>query len=161
MTAKSKSKRRSRLRSWRFWLGSLSTLFLVLCLGVYIALWRISNYPDIPAYTPITQYQFLNPSDDLRCENPGPQNPDPEDPNNDLMIPAYQGWCNTERQHYYRLPQGTNFFGLQYDWITALEKPVGKKPLITREYMQQLGYIYDPSSKVDPNNPGDLPIGLT
>ena len=161
MTAKSKSKRRPRLRSWRFWLGSLFTLFLVLCLGVYIALWRISNYPDIPAYSPITQYQFLNPSEDRRCENPTPQNPNPDDPNNDLMIPAYQGWCDTERQHYYRLPQGTNFFGLQYDWITALEKPVGKKPLITRAYMQQLGYIYDPSSKVNPNNPGDLPIGLT
>jgi len=145
------------LFSWR----SLLKIIIVLFVGVYALLWYISNYPNIPAYSEITEYRFLNPGKEKECINPEPINDNPDDPNNDIMIPRYQGWCNEERQTYYRTPQGTDFFGLQYDWIAALEKPVGKKPLITREYMQRLGYIYDPLKKPNADNPDDLPVGLT
>ncbi|RBP51569.1 di-heme-cytochrome C peroxidase [Arenicella xantha] len=161
MTGSKTGKWKKRLFSWRVWLGSILGFITVLAVIVYIALWRISNYPDIPGYQEITDYQFLNPSDTLDCVNPHPSNPNADDPNNDLMVPSYQGWCDQQRQDYYRLPQGTNFFGLQYDWISALEKPVGKEPLVTREFMQRLGYIYDPATETNPNNPDDLPIGLT
>ncbi len=140
------------------WFG---VILLLLFLGTYAFLWKISNYPDIPAYQEISEYRFLNQSAEKLCDNPNPKNTDPADPNNDLKIPAYQGWCAEQRQHYYRLPQGTDFFGLQYDWMAALEKPVGKDLLITREYMQRLGYIYDPSPKPNELNPHDLPVGLT
>ncbi len=140
---------------------TIAALLILIVVGAFGFLWYTSNYPNIPAYQEIAEYRFLNPSEDKRCVNPDPQNPNAEDPNNDLMIPAYQGWCEEERQAYYRIPQGTDFFGLQYDWMTALEKPVGKKPLVTREYMQQLGYVYDPAKKPNVNNPNDLPVGLT
>ncbi len=130
--------------------------------GTFGYLWYISNYPNIPGYRPITEYRFLNPGQDPReCPNPEPSNDNPDDPANDIRIPSYQGWCDEQRQHYYRLPQGTDFFGLQYDWIAALERPVGKKPLVTREYMQSLGYIYDPRQTPTADNPHDLPVGLT
>lgn len=140
---------------------TLAGLVILLVVGGYGYLWYTSNYPNIPAYQPIEEYVLLNPSSEARCPNPEPQNPNPNDPNNDLYLPAYQGWCDTQRQVYYRMPQGTDFFGLQYDWMTALEKPVGKKPLVTREYMQQLGYVYDPAKTPNVNNPNDLPVGLT
>lgn len=140
---------------------TLGAALVLLIIGALGFLWYISNYPNIPQYQEITEYRFLNPSDDKRCDNPAPVNPNASDPNNDLKIPAYQGWCDAERQHYYRLPQGTDFFGLQYPWITALEKPIGKEPLVSREYFQQLGYIYDPAKRPNSNNPEDLPIGLT
>lgn len=146
-----------KLLHWK----TLSTLFLLLFVGVYGYLWYISNYPNIPEYSEITEYRFLTPSNDKVCSNPAPENGNPDDPNNDLKTVSYQGWCDEQRQHYYRTPQGTEFFGLEYDWISRLERPVGKKPLVTREYMQQLGYIYDPAKKPNENNPGDLPVGLT
>lgn len=129
------------------------TILAVLLLGfvgAFIFLWYISNYPNIPEYTKINEYRFLNKSEEKQCIN--------KDGEAEF---AYQGWCNDERQHYYRTPQGTEFFGLQYDWIASLEKPVGKKPLVTREYMQRLGYIYDPAATINSNNPSDLPVGLT
>ena len=147
--------------TFKGFLKGFAGLIVVLFVGVFAYLWYISNYPNIPAYTEITEYRFLNPSAGNECVNPDPVNDNADDVNNDIMIPSYQGWCNEQRQHYYRTPQGTDFFGLQYDWITALEKPVGKKPLVTREYMEQLGYIYDPASKPNPDNPADLPVGLT
>jgi len=138
-------------------LGSIVILFA----GTYAYLWYISHYPNLPEHYEISEYRFLNPSEGKDCLNPEPLNDNPNDANNDIMVPSYQGWCHEERQHYYRLPQGTDFFGLQYDWIASLEKPVGKQPLITRDYMQRLGYIYDPAKTPNKNNPNDLPIGLT
>ncbi|MEM7359655.1 MAG: di-heme-cytochrome C peroxidase [Pseudomonadota bacterium] len=147
--------------TFKGFLKGFAGLLLVLFVGTFAYLWYISKYPNIPAYSEITSYRFLNPSDEKECVNPDPVNANPDDPANDIMIPSYQGWCNEQRQHYYRTPQGTDFFGLQYDWITALEKPVGKEPLVTREYMERLGYIYDPAKKPNANNPADLPVGLT
>lgn len=141
--------------------STIAALLVLIVVGAYGFLWYTSNHPNIPEYQEITEYRFLNPSEEKHCVNPNPQNPNPADPNNDLMIPAYQGWCDEDRQTYYRTPQGTDFFGLQYEWMTALEKPVGKEPLMTREYMQQLGYVYDPAKKPNINNPEDLPVGLT
>ena len=150
-----------RLFTWQGFFTTIGTVVALLFLGIFAYLWYISNYPNIPAYQEITAYRFLNPSEEKECKNPEPTIIDEDNPDNDLMIPRYQGWCNEERQRYYRIPQGTDFFGLQYDWVAALEKPVGKKPLITREYMQQLGYIYDPLKKPNKDNPKDLPVGLT
>ena len=146
-----------KLLHWK----TLLSMLLVFFVSVYGYLWYISNYPNIPAYTEISDYRFLTPSNEKVCDNPYPENSNPDDPNNDLKSVSYQGWCDEQRQHYYRTPQGTQFFGLQYDWIIHLEKPVGSQKLVTREYMQQLGYIYDPAKKPDVDNPGDLPIGLT
>lgn len=134
-----------KLLHWKTILSILTFGFV----GAFVFLWCISNYPNIPQYTKINEYRFLNKSKEKQCVN---ENGDTEF--------AYQGWCENERQHYYRLPQGTEFFGLQYDWIASLEKPVGKKPLVTRKYMQRLGYIYDPAT-TNTNNPSDLPVGLT
>lgn len=159
-----KNKKKSffrRLFSWRGLLTSIATILVVLFAGIFVALWYISNYPNIPQHTKIDEYRFLNAGQEKVCINPEPLNDNPDDPNNDLMIPRYQGWCPTERQHYYRLPQGTDFFGLQYDWVANLEKPVGKDPLITRDYMERLGYIYDPAKTPNSDNPYNLPIGLT
>lgn len=132
---------------WKSLLKVFGGLILVLFLGVFGFLWYISVFPNIPVYNEITEYRFLNPSSKKVCANG--------------QEPSYQGWCAEQRQHYYRTPQGTEFFGLQYDWITNLERPVGKAPLVTREYMQRLGYIYDPAATPNKNNPYDLPVGLT
>lgn len=156
-----KKNRLKRLFSWRGLLKTIISLVLLLIIGVIGFLWYISNYPNIPEYSEISEYRFLNPGEQKQCVNPEPLNDNPDDPKNDIMVPRYQGWCAEERQHYYRLPQGTDFFGLQYDWIPNLEKPIGKKPLITRQYMQRLGYIYDPMKTPNKDNPYDLPIGLT
>lgn len=150
-----------RLFTWKGFFTTFGIIVALLFLGVFVYLWYISNYPNIPAYQEISAYRYLTPSSENVCDNPEPTNDDANDPGNDLKIPSYQGWCNDMRQHYYRVPQGTDFFGLRYDWITALEKPVGKKPLVSREYMQRLGYIYDPLKKRNKDNPNDLPIGLT
>ncbi len=149
--------KRSLLRILKWTLG----LIILVVLGAYAFLWNISNYPNIPSHQEISEYRFLNPSTDKQCDNPNPTNSNPEDPNNDLKIPAYQGWCPEQRQHYYRVPQGTDFFGLQYDWIAALERPVGKQLLVSQEYMQRLGYIYDPAPTPNSENPHNLPVGLT
>ncbi len=150
-----------RLLHWKTILKTIASLLVLVFIGAYSYLWTISNYPNIPPYSEINEYRFLTPSSDKVCSNPAPQNGNPDDPNNDLQQVSYQGWCDHQRQHYYRTPQGTEFFGLQYDWISNLERPVGKKPLVTRKYMQQLGYIYDPAKTPNENNPYDLPVGLT
>ncbi|MBT8115394.1 MAG: hypothetical protein KJP04_08435 [Arenicella sp.] len=144
-----------KIFSWKGFLKTVGALLVLIVVGAVGFLWYISNYPNIPPYTEITEYRLLNPSEEATCPNPNATGDD------DKLIPSYQGWCNDMRQTYYRTPQGTDFFGLQYDWMTALEKPVGKDPLVTREYMQQLGYIYDPMKKPNENNPNDLPVGLT
>jgi len=150
-----------RLLTWKGFLKTLGTVILVIFVLTFAGLWYLSNYPNIPDYQEIQAYRYLNPSDEKVCDNPQSLNSDPDDPDNDLKIPSYQGWCDDWRQVYYRYPQGTDFFGLQYDWLASLERPVGKKQLMTREYMERLGYIYDPMKKANANNPKDLPVGLT
>ncbi len=45
--------------------------------------------------------------------------------------------------------------------MAKLERPIGRKRLMSREYMQSIGYIYDGAKAPNENNPADLPIGLT
>ena len=147
-------------------------LFLVAAIAVllvlaFAGLWYISNYPSIPDYKPIEEVVYLNEKkgacrdfevdDVIRSTMPdGAFDKTTRDPNS-----SYQGWCEPYRQVYYRLPQGTTFFGLRYDWVANLERPVGHEPLMSREYMESIGYIYDGAKLPNDNNPADLPIGLT
>jgi len=128
-------------------LGVATMLLLVLLVG---GLWYLSHYLGIPAAPEISGYRFLNPSVENECIDAHSGEPEP----------SYQGWCDEQRQVYYRMPQGTDFFGLQYPWIVNLERPFGKVPLLSRDYMQSIGYVYDPGP-INANNPGDLPVGLT
>ena len=143
--------------TWKGFFKKLGIILILLVLVTAGGLWYLSNYPNIPAYSEITSYRFLNESETNQCTVDGKVSDDITK----LVKPSYQGWCDEQRQDYYRIPQGTDFFGLQYDWMASLEKPFGKKPLISREYMQRLGYIYDPAAKPNKDNPYDLPVGLT
>ncbi len=152
---------------WRkLFTGLLVLLLLVPVLG-FAYLWYVSVKPDIPPYRPINQVAYLDPE-------PGACKDFKVDDTIDWKMPAsafdkttrdpdtaYQGWCEPYRQVYYRMPQGTTFFGLRYDWVANLERPVGRTKLLTREYMESIGYIYDGAKLPNPNNPADLPIGLT
>lgn len=161
--------------SWRKILIAIGVLLLLVIVGGFGFLWYVSVFPDIPPYRPIEQYVYLHEKEnDPRClrvdgnDQPIPGQYDmggmpPAAFDNGVRKPSssYQGWCETERQTYYRTPQGTTFFGLRYDWVANLERPVGKKTLMTRKYMESIGFIYDGAGAANPNNPKNLPIGLT
>ncbi|MEO0614609.1 MAG: di-heme-cytochrome C peroxidase [Pseudomonadota bacterium] len=143
----------SRLRRMFTWKRVLIGIGVTICLIIMLAvggLWYLSNYLGIPEHQEITAYRYLNPSEENVCVNPETGEPEP----------SYQGWCDNQRQIYYRMPQGTDFFGIQYDWVANLERPFGKKQLMTRQYMEAIGYVYDPTRQ-NPSNPYDLPVGLT
>ncbi len=147
-----------RLLTWKGALKALGVVVVSVFALAFAGLWYISNFLGIPEYQEITSYRYLNPGDDKNeCVNLDPASDKPED----QTEPRYQGWCDEERQIYYRTPQGTDFFGLQYDWVANLERPMGKKQLLTREYMQAIGYVYDSRESPNPNNDYDLPVGLT
>jgi mono/diheme cytochrome c family protein len=150
-------------------------VFLGLCVVVLLLpvlgfgfLWYVSVRPDIPPYRPIDRVVYLDPEpgacrdfrvdDTIRSTMPASafDKAKTRDPDT-----SYQGWCEDYRQVYYRMPQGTTFFGLRYDWVANLERPVGRKKLLTRDYMESIGYIYDGAMLPNANNPADLPIGLT
>ena len=151
---------------WRKVVLAMLLLALLLPLLVYGGLWYVSAYPDVPPHRSISQVINLDPTSDCAAE--------PVDKNITATMPAgafdkdtrdpklrYQGWCEASRQVYYRLPQGTSFFGLRYDWVANFEVPVGQAPLITRDYMESIGFIYDGAKLPNTNNPANLPIGLT
>jgi hypothetical protein len=156
-----------RAAPWRkLFIGLLVLVLLVPILG-FAFLWYVSVNPDIPPYRPINRVVYLDPE-------PGACKDREVDATIRSTMPAaafdtttrdpdtsYQGWCEDDRQVYYRMPQGTTFFGLRYDWVANLERPVGRTKLLTREYMESIGYIYDGAKLPNANNPADLPIGLT
>lgn len=85
-------------------------------------------------------------------------------------LPAYQSpsqlhyleqWGEQERQTYYYTPQGTLVKGLRYDWFTALELPFSRDRFARPEYLARFGFLVDPQQKATPQNPGNLPVGLT
>ena len=155
--------------SWKKLLYGLLALVALLLVLMYAGLWYVSTFPDIPAFRPIEQYVYLN-EEPGACRNfesnldenivatmPADAfDSETRDPNS-----SYQGWCEDYRQVYYRMPQGTTFFGLRYDWVAHMERPVGRKRLASREYMEAIGFIYDGAKLPNENNPADLPIGLT
>ena len=156
-----------RVAPWRKLLtGAMVLLLLVPVLG-FAFLWYVSFKPDIPPYRPIDRVVYLDPEPGackdrevdatIRSRMPASAfDNTTRDPDT-----AYQGWCEDYRQVYYRMPQGTTFFGLRYDWVANLERPVGRTKLLTRDYMESIGYIYDGAKLPNPDNPADLPIGLT
>jgi len=177
MTIKTPKSRLRRLFTWRHVLIAIPTLLLLVMIGAYGFLWYISNFRNLPELRPVDRTVYLNVKQNA-CRLDGTpvkeipagddDSQDSEFPMVELTTPSYQGWCDVDRQNYYRLPQGTNFFGIQYDWLGHLELPVGKKPLVTREFMQRLGFVYDPAKEVktnnplvNTNNPLDLPMGIT
>lgn len=170
MTIKTPKLRLRRFFTWRHMLILIPGLFVMLIVGAYGYLWYISNYRNLPELRPVDRYVYLNEERDA-CPQDAPSKEGADAGDNVIgdiedvlaMRPtsSYQGWCKKERQTYYRTPQGTNFFGLRYDWLGHLEVAVGKKPLVTREFMQRLGFIYDPAEEVNEHNPLDLPMGIT
>ncbi len=154
---------------WRKVFLGLCIVVLLLPLLGFGFLWYVSVKPDIPPYRPIDRVVYLDPEPGACKDRP------PVDATIRSTMPAaafdknktrdpdtsYQGWCEDYRQVYYRMPQGTTFFGLRYDWVANLERPVGRKKLLTRDYMESIGYIYDGALLPNANNPADLPIGLT
>ncbi|MNQ56414.1 hypothetical protein D3C85_705350 [compost metagenome] len=85
-------------------------------------------------------------------------------------LPAYQPpselhyldqWGEQERQTYYYTPQGTLVKGLRYDWFIALELPFSHDKFARPEYLARFGFLVDPQQKATPQNPGNLPVGLT
>lgn len=155
-----------RKLTWKRVLAGVGVVLLLAIVGASGFLWYISAKPAIPPYRPIAQYVYLNETPNACVDEAG----EPAlsgvpasafDTHTRNPKSAYQGWCEEYRQNYYRRPQGTTFFGLRYDWVANLERPVGKKRIMTRDYMESIGFIYDGVSKPHVANPYDLPIGMT
>ena len=161
--------RQGRLRRWftrRRVFATLGLLVSAVVALVFGFLLYISTYPKIPPYRPIERVVYLDEEKNACVDadgNPALSGIPAAGFNGTTRNPSssYQGWCEDYRQNYYRRPQGTTFFGLRYDWVANLERPVGKRPLASREYMQSIGFIYDGAALPNENNPYDLPIGLT
>ena len=66
---------------------------------------------------------------------------------------ADQGWSNAERQWYHHASQGTNTFGLPYEWFKALEQPelsLSEAGLFSdQNYLSRMGFIPSPVSLDD------------
>lgn len=157
-----------RWLTWRKVLAFIGGLLLLVPVLAFLALWYISSHPNIPPHRPIEKYAYLAPvENDPACEQQNGLSPAATGPQisagNSPRKPgtSYQGWCEQYRQNYYRRPQGTTFFDIRYDWVANLERPVGRKPLMTRAYMESIGYIYDGAPVPTTDNPYDMPIGLT
>ena len=152
---------------WRkLFLGVLCLVLLLPVLG-FGFLWYVSVKPDIPPHRTVRQVMYLDAAPgackdfkvdaSIRSSMPAAAfDKTTRDPDT-----SYQGWCEDYRQVFYRMPQGTTFFGLRYDWVANLERPVGRTRLLTREYMESIGYIYDGAKLPNASNPANLPIGLT
>jgi hypothetical protein len=69
-------------------------------------------------------------------------------------------WSASDREIYYFTPQGTEVKGLRYDWFKALELPFSQQRFATPEYLARFGFLIDPSQRLTPNNPGNLPVGF-
>ena len=64
---------------------------------------------------------------------------------------ADQVWANDERHWFHHADQGTNTFGIPYEWLIALEQPrlslfdePGK--LVDQTYLSRMGFIPSPRS---------------
>jgi cytochrome c5 len=69
-----------------------------------------------------------------------------------------QGWTEHDRQSYYRTPQGMELLGMRYQWLLALERPVGSQRFAAPDHLAQFGFLIDD----DPvGNPDQLPVGFT
>jgi cytochrome c2 len=66
-----------------------------------------------------------------------------------------QGWTMADRQTFYHTAQGTRFF--PYQWLLALEEPIGREPFLTEARMRKYRLIPDPNTL---NNPDGLPVGM-
>ncbi|KAF1066224.1 MAG: hypothetical protein GAK45_01989 [Pseudomonas citronellolis] len=117
-------------------------LYVVLPLVVLLALaaavvgWYIAH-PNLPEYTP---------------------------PDKLTLLPQ---WDQQARELYYYTPQGTQVKGLHYDWFTALENPFNAGKFTDPANLARYGFLISPEQlkpaaqrPVDPNNPGNLPVGF-
>lgn len=64
---------------------------------------------------------------------------------------ADQGWANDERHWFHHADQGTNTFGIPYEWLIALEQPslsMFGKPgkFMDQTYLSRMGFIPSPRS---------------
>lgn len=71
-----------------------------------------------------------------------------------------EGWSQSQRQSFYYTPQGTELFGLEYQWFINLELPLSHDLLTSAENMRGWGFIVDPAQRASDINPGNLPVGL-
>jgi hypothetical protein len=66
---------------------------------------------------------------------------------------ADQGWSNAERHWYHHAAQGTNTFGLPYEWFKALEQPEFSFSAVglmsDQQYLARMGFIPSPASVDD------------
>ncbi|MDB5810864.1 MAG: hypothetical protein JWN94_2986 [Betaproteobacteria bacterium] len=73
-----------------------------------------------------------------------------------------QGWSNDDRHWFHHATQGTNTFGLPYEWFIALEQPVfvpWAKMFADQDYLARFGFIQSPSSLADRQNASRLGFG--
>lgn len=87
--------------------------------------------PNLPSYQPASQLHYL------------------------------EQWSEEDRQTYYYTPQGTTVKGLRYAWFTALELPFSRERFARPEYLARFGFLVDPKQQATPQNPGNLPVGMT
>ncbi len=70
------------------------------------------------------------------------------------------GWTQQERETFYYTPQGTELFGLEYQWFVNLELPLSHDRLATEDNMRGWGFVVAPGQRPSNKNPGNLPVGL-
>ncbi|SDY46484.1 di-heme-cytochrome C peroxidase [Nitrosomonas sp. Nm33] len=77
-------------------------------------------------------------------------------PDNPVQLKNYwadQGWSSEERQWFHHAEQGTNTFGLPYEWFKALEQPelsFSEVGLFSdQNYLARMGFIPSPASLED------------
>ncbi|BFM14687.1 di-heme-cytochrome C peroxidase [Maricurvus nonylphenolicus] len=70
------------------------------------------------------------------------------------------GWSQEERERFYYTPQGTELFGLEYQWFINLELPLSHNRLASEENMRGWGFVVDPGQRPSSGNPGNLPVGM-
>lgn len=72
------------------------------------------------------------------------------------QVVLWQNWNERERQKFWFTPQGSQI--IPYDWAAALEQPDSQKLFFDNGHMDQLRYIPQKPTKL---NPDGLPIGFT
>ncbi|MEG7360989.1 cytochrome c [Pseudomonas citronellolis] len=113
----------------------LAIVLLLLLVGG-VLLWYVAH-PNVPQYTAPDKLNLL------------PQ------------------WDQQAREHYYYTPQGTQVKGLLYDWFIHLRQPFSSEKFAAPANLARYGFLIDPEQlkpakerKLDPNNPGNLPVGF-
>lgn len=82
----------------------------------------------------------------------------PEAENPDTVIFLDQGWNEADRLNYYYTPQGTQLFGVQYDWLKHLEKPFSEERFASPENLRRYGFLVDDNPET---NPDGFAVGFT